>query len=398
MRTETSDGWFEQWWAALQHAFNPHPQPQTPAAWSAWADGVDYQADVAPAGPQGTEAHHRLYELLRWGMCHFGEMSRWGRQLGRDFVIRLGEHGLTPDLVFIDRERLAHLDDRYLEGPPAIAIELVMTGSAAQDRTLKRQLYEQGGVPEYWLIDPECGHSTFYRLQPSGRYASLVLEARDVQRLLETNQDYLYRSEAVPGLSLSMRQLWSMAAHDRQDRWAHFVPVAPHPEPLPSHRARDDGIAWDSIPFAPRVALEPTPIRFAEYASWCGRAKFEWYGGGLKIDGSEGTRRVAGMLLLTFGLVEVVKLAQPRTWVTLLDRGTYRTAVEYHTRRLMRQAQYRPLVQHQDGKTTYHGAIPGLPDLSGFGETIEACAHDLTHPVQAWVLRRIARREPLPAS
>ena len=386
------------WWAALQHAFNPHPQPQTPAAWSAWADGVDYQPDVAPAGPQGTAAHHRLYELLRWGLHYFGEMSGLGRPLGRDFVIRLGEDGPTPDLIFIDQERLAHLYDRYLEGPPAIAIEIVMAGSAEQDRTLKRQLYEQGGVPEYWLLDPERRHSTFYRLQPGGRYASLVVEARDVERLLETNEDYLYRSEAVPGLSLSIRQLWSMAAYDWQDRWAPFVPVAPHPEPLPRHTTREDGIAWDTIPFAPRVALAPTPIRFAEYASWCGRTKFEWYGGGLKIDGREGTRRVAGMLLMTFGLVEVVKLAQPRTWVTLLDRGPYRTAVEHHTRRLMRQAQYRPLSHDQDGKTTYHGAIPGLPDLSGFGETIEACAHDLTHHVQAWVLLRIARREPLPNS
>ena len=446
MQTETRDDWFEQWWAAmpegklelidgkliistlagsrrvlwellndygpdlllplaspalwrtaLQHAFHPHPRPQTPAAWSAWADGVDYQPDVVPAGPQGTEAHHRLYDILRWGLYHFGEMSQLGCQLGRDFVIRLGENGLTPDAIFIDRQRLARLYDRYLEGPPAIAIEIVMTGSAEQDSILKRQLYEQGGIPEYWLIDPERMHITFYRLLPGGRYAPLVLKAQDIRRLLETETDYVYKSEAVPGLSLSIRQLWSMTGHDWQDRWAPFLPVVPHPEPLPRHTARQDGIAWDTIPFSPRVALEPTPMRFAEYASWCGRAKFERYGGGLKIDGSEGTRRVAGMLLMTFGLVEVVKLAHPRTWVTLLDRDTYHTAVEHHTERLMRQAQYRPLVQHQDGRITYHGEIPNLPALSGFGETIEACAQELTHHVQAWVLLTMARREPLPS-
>ena len=66
------------WWTALQHACHPHPPPQTPASWSAWADGVDYQPDVAPAGPQGTEAHHRLYDILHWGLYHFSEMSQWG--------------------------------------------------------------------------------------------------------------------------------------------------------------------------------------------------------------------------------------------------------------------------------------------------------------------------------
>ena len=74
----------------------------------------------------------------------------------------------------------------HIKSIPAIAIEITLEGSADQDRIVKRHLYEQGGVPEYWLIEPEAWHITFYRLQPDGRYAPLQFEAHDLQRISPT--------------------------------------------------------------------------------------------------------------------------------------------------------------------------------------------------------------------
>lgn len=383
------------WWTALQSAYNPQPQPQTLPAWRAWVDGLLYEPDVAAAGPQGSSAHRQMYDILMWGLHHFGAMSQLGRQLGRDFVMRLGEDGLTPDVMFIDHSCAARFYDRYVDGPPTIAIEITLEGSADQDRIVKRHLYAQAGIPEYWLIEPEAQRMTFYRLQPDGRYAPLQFEARDLQRLIATQTETIYHAMAVPGLSLSLLHLWTMQGHDWHAPWQPFLPVATHPDVRLQLKARDDGIAWDAIPFAPRVDVQPVPLRFAEYASWCGRAKFERYGGGLKIDGSEGTRRVAGMLLMTFGLIEVVKLAHPREWVTFLDRDTYQATIQQHTAAMMRQAQYTPHVYRKD-ETYYRGDIPQLPDLAGYGETLEACQHDLTQVLSEWMLLRLARREPLP--
>jgi Uma2 family endonuclease len=383
------------WWTALRAAYAPQPQPQTLADWRAWAVTCPPTPEAAPAGPQGSNKHHQLYDILRWGLYHFGQMSRLGRQMGRDFVIHLGADGPTPDVVFIDRTRLAYLYDRYLDGPPAIAIEIVQEGSAEQDRLLKRQLYEQAGVPEYWLVEPEQLTITFFRLQANGRYDPHVIAAHDVQRMVTSKEDMIYHSEAVPGLSLSLMDLWTMEEHDWQDTWRPFRRIAAHPEPLPPSRSRHEGIQWDTVPFGPRVALDPVAIRFEEYVSWCGRAKFEYYGGGLKIDGMEGTRRVAGMLLMTFGLREVVTLAHPREWVAFLDPEPHRAAVAQHTARLMPQAQYEAHTYHQD-RRYYRGTIAQLPDLSGYGDTLEECQHDLTKAVQGWVLLRLARQEPIP--
>jgi Uma2 family endonuclease len=382
------------WWNALEASYSPRPCPATLAEWHDWADQLSYEPEVVPTGPRMTNEHYRMYDLLHWGLYHLGESSGLGRQLGRDFVIRLGENGPTPDLVFIDRKGLTRLRDRYLDGPPAIAIEIVMRGSEEQDRVFKRRLYERAAVPEYWLFDPETPEITFFRLQADGRYDPLVFDARELARNVATGEDSVYRSTAVPGLSLSLRQLLTMEEHDWSNPLPPFLPLPTDAGEAGRLSLGEGGIQWDSIPFRPRVELEPVPIRFDEYASWCGRAKFERYAGGLKIDGTEGSRRVAGMLLMTFGLLEVVRLAHPREWLAFLDRDRYRAAVQQHVESIMRHAKY-DRRDYRPDEVFYLGEIPSLPDLGGYGDSLEECERDLTATVERWVLQRIARRETI---
>jgi Uma2 family endonuclease/predicted RNase H-like HicB family nuclease len=388
------------WWQALQDAYAPQPPPTSASAhprlaqWHEWADRLAYEPTAAPAGPKVTSGHQRLHDILQWGLYHFGECSGRGREFGRDFVIRLGENGLTPDILFVDRARLAFLRERYLDGPPALAIEIVTSGSMEQDRRLKRDLYEQAGIPEYWLVQPDPARMTFYRLGDDGRYQPWELGPAEIAPIVESDEDRRYASVAVPGLSLSLRDLWRMTSHDVKDPWRPFLPVAPDPDAPARLPLGDGGIQWDEIPFQPRVDLQPVPIRFDEYASWCGRAKFERYGGGLKIDGTEGTRRVAGMLLMTFGLTEVVRLAHPRDWLAFLDRERHEAAVRRKTEAFLLAATYDRREYPSEGPY-YWGEIPQLPDLSGYGDSLEACRLDLESAVENWVRLRIARREPI---
>src|SRR5205085_9605746 len=66
--------------------------------------------------------------------------------------------------------------------------------------------------------------------------------------------------------------------------------------------------------------LIPEPINFKEFLAWAPEAKFEWWDDRPQIRGREGTRNTLGMLLMTFGLVEAVRLRHPREWVEALGR------------------------------------------------------------------------------
>jgi Uma2 family endonuclease len=59
---------------------------------------------------------------------------------------------VTPDIFVIPRPPSVNVSWREVERPLLVA-EVPETSTAARDRGIKRQLYQQAGVPEYWIVD-----------------------------------------------------------------------------------------------------------------------------------------------------------------------------------------------------------------------------------------------------
>ena len=80
---------------------------------------------------------------------------------GRDLAYR-------PDIAFITNEH-AKRSGHYIEGPPALIVEIVSPSSRNLDTRTKKDDYERNGVAEYWIIDPQANEFLFYRLE-NGKY------------------------------------------------------------------------------------------------------------------------------------------------------------------------------------------------------------------------------------
>jgi Uma2 family endonuclease len=71
--------------------------------------------------------------------------------------IRLGPRTLVqPDLFVLRIDPAAPPQDWSEVGPPLLAIEILSPSTAARDRGAKRRIYQQAGVPEYWVVDPDA--------------------------------------------------------------------------------------------------------------------------------------------------------------------------------------------------------------------------------------------------
>ena len=97
------------------------------------------------------------------------QQHRLGKTVVAPIDMVLTAHNATqPDVVFISTARLGIINDR-LSGAADLVAEVISPGSRRRDRIDKRDLYEQHGVQEYWLIDPEAKTVEVLHLE-SGAY------------------------------------------------------------------------------------------------------------------------------------------------------------------------------------------------------------------------------------
>jgi len=61
---------------------------------------------------------------------------------------------VSPDLVFISKDRLSIVTETNIQGAPDLAVEVLSPSTQKYDRKQKSQLYHANGIKEYWIIDP----------------------------------------------------------------------------------------------------------------------------------------------------------------------------------------------------------------------------------------------------
>lgn len=268
----------------------------------ALASEQDYRSeDLSAAFGKHNYNHDSLRQKLSTALWQIGE-SLGGRSMGRDFVMRLGDNGFTPDLLFMARENLPKFRAYYFNGAADLIVEVILPGHSYADKVVKKDYYLAGGVKEYWIIDPQIEQIEFWRNQ-NGQFQQQQLEP-----------DGSYRPNSIPGLVFVPHRLWQESRFDSE---LFRLEISPSGD-LPKIDYREDGLGWGELPFQPNIQLEPTPISFEQYICWAPEAKFEFLEGKPDIGNREGIRNLIGMLLMTFGLTSSIAVLPPTVWCDAL--------------------------------------------------------------------------------
>jgi Uma2 family endonuclease len=127
-------------------------------------DGVIYMA--SPENPGANQ----LFLWLASIMNIYARKKKLGRIYGSRVAFRLDEeHGPEPDIAFVRTEHLDRVKSGHVAGAADLAIEIVSPESVERDYVRKRELYQEFGIPEYWIIDEEEQSVTLLRLK-GGKY------------------------------------------------------------------------------------------------------------------------------------------------------------------------------------------------------------------------------------
>ncbi len=106
--------------------------------------------------PAPTPNHQSISKWLQHFLFVNIELKGLGKVFDAPIDVQLGDHDVVqPDLIVILNKSKAKITRTRVQGPPDLVVEILSTSTAKNDLTLKRRLYEQSGIREYWIVDPD---------------------------------------------------------------------------------------------------------------------------------------------------------------------------------------------------------------------------------------------------
>lgn len=146
-----------------------------------------------------TDEHSLVNGFFHCVVREFVEAGDLGEVRQDPFQMKTGPKlpGRAPDLLFVAKKNVSRLKRLYLDGPADLVIEVISPNSRGLDRGNKFYEYEQGGVREYWLIDPERKRAEFYWRGRDGMF-----------KQIEVGADGVYSSRVLKGLWIKVEWIW----------------------------------------------------------------------------------------------------------------------------------------------------------------------------------------------
>ncbi|MEW6226729.1 MAG: Uma2 family endonuclease [Bacillota bacterium] len=100
--------------------------------------------------PSHQEVAMRLGEVIRAHVRQFG--LGWALAVPLDVVLSR-TNVVQPDVLFISKDRMDILTQTNVWGAPDLVVEVLSGSTAKRDREVKRSIYAEHGVKEYWIVD-----------------------------------------------------------------------------------------------------------------------------------------------------------------------------------------------------------------------------------------------------
>jgi Uma2 family endonuclease len=122
---------------------------------------------------------------------------------------------LQPDLTIVCDEK--KLDSRGCIGAPDLVVEILSPSTADKDLHEKFDIYEEGGVKEYWIVEPNDWIVNVFILDAQGHYTSEKPKSR---------KDKLH-SVSIPGLAIDLQEIFPLNLEEPEEVYEKEIRIDP---------------------------------------------------------------------------------------------------------------------------------------------------------------------------
>ena len=151
--------------------------------------------------PSPSFAHQKIAGRLFSLLDRFVDEKALGDVIIAPFDVVLSPTNvLQPDVIFVARNQQSIITDANIQGAPALVIEIISPSSVIMDREIKRAIYAEYGVKEYWLVDPDAR-----------TISVMALRNKDFQEAGQYSATDTLSSPTLPGLSLDLALIFPPA-------------------------------------------------------------------------------------------------------------------------------------------------------------------------------------------
>ena len=137
---------------------------------------------------------------LATALAHYLELDPVGEVLAAPVDTVFTQWDVVePDLVFVADDQRGIMTEPNIQGAPALVVEILSPGTKKRDLGVKKDLFDRGGVREYWIVDPKANTVTIHRRGGDGRLAKVQFLPTDANAVT---------TPLLPGFSLSLEKLF----------------------------------------------------------------------------------------------------------------------------------------------------------------------------------------------
>jgi Uma2 family endonuclease len=115
--------------------------------------------------------HQQISRRIQFQLYSQIELKELGVVINAPVDVQLSNRDIVqPDLVIVTRQQQHIMTPIKVKGIPDLLIEILSPANPDHDLKTKRRVYEQCGVPEYWIVLPE-EHSVLQLILSDGKYS-----------------------------------------------------------------------------------------------------------------------------------------------------------------------------------------------------------------------------------